>query len=121
LIHLIIFDRDPQQSASPCAVLSTALVTDDRVTELSGSANTMTAQQIALPYHLWFITVFTKIKPIYPIMDYFSQLHMQILRDVSFSTSLSAGAVARCAGSCLEVCQQLQAFCAVKLPCSGTT
>jgi hypothetical protein len=48
------------------------------VTELSGTANTVTAQQIALPcpYLLWFITVFTKIKPFYPTLSYFSQLHM---------------------------------------------
>jgi hypothetical protein len=92
LIHLIIFGRGTQQSAPPCAVLSAALVTDHHVTELPGTTNTVTAQQIALPYLLWFITAFTKTKPFYPTLSYFSQLHMQILRDVSFGTS-------RCAGS----------------------
>lgn len=94
LIHLIIFGRGTHQSAPPCAVQSTALVTDDRVTELPGTANTVTAQQIALSYPLLFVTVFTKIKPFYPTLSYFSQLHMQIIRDVAER------------GSCLDVCRQ---------------
>ena len=94
LLHLIIFGRGAHQSAPPCAVLSTALVTDDRVTELPGTVNTVAAQQIALPYLLLFITVFTKIKPFYPTLSCFSQLYMQILRDVSFSTSLCRGVTA---------------------------
>jgi hypothetical protein len=99
-IHLITSGRGTLQSVPPCAVLSTAPVTADRVTDLPGTANTATAQQIALPCLLRFITVFTKIKPYYPSLSYFSQLHMQILHDVSFSRSLSATAVSRFAGSC---------------------